>query len=355
MIETKDLAIYYHNLGVALRMAQRPKGAILSFSRALSLMPDLAAARIALGMAQLSVGDMPEGWSGLVWGWEVLSSPSAVPRWCGEPAEGRTLLIVADELGFGDVLQFCRYVPLAARHFQSVIVKAPDALIRLLRLSFPAVEVQPPGEAIGDMYCPTLCLPRVFGTTLDTVPADVPYLYADPAQVEAWRQRLAAFEGLKIGLCWAGNPRSHIPSCEATDRRRSIAPERLAALVAQAGCHFFSLQKTPPFAPDSFGLTDYMPGMQDFADTAALVSNLDLVISVDSAIAHLAAGLGRSVWLLDRFDCCWRWLLDRTDSPWYPTLQIYRQSKPGDWDGVLSGVRRDLAVLADAAETARAA
>ena len=141
---------------------------------------------------------------------------------------------------------------------------------------------------------------------------------------------------------WAGNPRRHSPALAAVDRRRSIAPERLAPLFDLPGVQFFSLQKDGQAAPAHFPLTDCMDEMTDFADTAALIANLDLVISVDTAIAHLAAALGKPVWLLDRFDPCWRWLVGRRDSPWYPTLRLYRQPQPGDWDSVMAGICRDL-------------
>jgi hypothetical protein len=148
--------------------------------------------------------------------------------------------------------------------------------------------------------------------------------------------------GPRIGLVWAGSSRRHSPTGAALDRRRSIEPERLAPLFDVPGLRFFSLQKDGPPAPARFPLTDVMGEMLDFADTAALVANLDLIISVDTSVAHLAAAMGRPVWLLDRFDACWRWLLGRRDSPWYPTLLIYRQPQPGDWDAVLAEIVRDL-------------
>jgi hypothetical protein len=152
--------------------------------------------------------------------------------------------------------------------------------------------------------------------------------------------------GLRIGLVWAGNPRKHLVIGAALDRRRSIAPDLLAPLFELPGLHFVSLQKDGPAAPGHFPLTDFMAEVADFADTAALVANLDLVISVDTSVAHLAAALGKPVWLLDRFDPCWRWLVGRSDSPWYPALRIFRQPQPGDWDTVLAEVVRDLHELA---------
>ena len=148
--------------------------------------------------------------------------------------------------------------------------------------------------------------------------------------------------GPRIGLVWAGNPRSHSRSLAAVDRRRSLAPERLAPLAEVPGVRYLSLQKGGPPAPPDFALTDVMDEMQDFAATAALIANLELVISVDTAVAHLAAAMGKPVWLLDRFDACWRWFTGRRDSPWYSGLRLYRQPRPGDWDSVLAEITRDL-------------
>jgi ADP-heptose:LPS heptosyltransferase len=163
-------------------------------------------------------------------------------------------------------------------------------------------------------------------------------------QSKSWRTRLAAMakRGFRLGLVWAGNPRRDMPAATALDRRRSLAPHRLAPLFQVPGLHIFSLQKDGSTAPVDFPLADHMDEMQDFADTAALIANLDLVISVDTAVAHLAAALGKPVWMLDRCDSCWRWLTGRRDSPWYPSLRLYRQLKPGDWDPIVAEVARDL-------------
>ncbi len=205
------------------------------------------------------------------------------------------------------------------------------------------------GEALPqfDLHCPMLSMPLALGTTITRIPGGVPYLHADAAQVEAWRTRLAALEnqGPRIGLVWAGNPRAHRLANAATDRRRSMAPDRLAPLLELPGLHFFSLQKDGPAALEQFPLTDFMGEMGDFADTAALVANLDLIVSVDTSVVHLAGALGKPVWLLDRFDPCWRWLVGRCDSPWYPGLRLYRQPRPGDWGSVVAEVARDLRSL----------
>ncbi|MFL5285362.1 MAG: tetratricopeptide repeat protein [Rhodopila sp.] len=265
LAETDDReAGYLVSAGFILNRLQRPHEAISYLQRALLCNPDRADARKHLAAAQLAAGDYAAAW-------ETLPVPPRLghrvpPQWRGEPAVGKRLLVLAEGgQGFGDGLQFSRYLPMLRARGMRVVVYAPPQLVRLLQQSFPAVQIRLLGRPIGDISIPVMFLPMAFRTTLDTIPADVPYLHADPAQVEAWRQRLAAFEGLKVGLCWAGNPRRHHAWCESTDLRRSIAPERLAGLVAQSGCHFFSVQKTPPFAPESFGLMDYMAEMADFA------------------------------------------------------------------------------------------
>jgi Glycosyltransferase family 9 (heptosyltransferase) len=195
-----------------------------------------------------------------------------------------------------------------------------------------------------DLHSPLLSLPRAFGTRLETIPSEVPYLRAEALAAANWRTRLDQIAGRcpKIGIVWAGRPYNHSSGQMAMDRRRSMSPERLTPLFDIPGLKFFSLQKSGPSAPAAFPLIDLMNEVDDFADTAALITNLDLVISVDTAVAHLAAALGKQVWLMNRFDSCWRWLEERKDSPWYPTLRIYRQSRPGEWDPVINQIGCDL-------------
>jgi hypothetical protein len=194
-----------------------------------------------------------------------------------------------------------------------------------------------------------LSLPLILGTTLATIPRSTPYLAADPRLVAAWRARLDPVIGeglLRVGLVWAGDPSRHLPSRAAMDRRRSLAPERLAPLFAVPGVQFVSLQKGGPPMPGHLPLIEAMAHAEDYAETAALLATLDLVIAVDTSVAHLAGALGRPVWLLDRFDPDWRWLIGRRDSPWYPTLRLYRQPHPGDWESVLAEMARDLSLVA---------
>ena len=384
-----DHADAFNNLGVALGEQGRPDEAVLCYRRvlelradsadahnslgggltrlglwneaagcfrhALLLRPDFADAHTNLAMALLALGDMPAGWREYEWRWQTPPMAGsrrdfAQPQWRGGAADGSTLLIHAEQ-GFGDTLQFCRYAALAADRGLRVILEVQKPLVRLLSF-LPGIErVMARGEKLPpfDLHCPMLSMPAALETTIATIPGAASYLRADPAQVAVWQARLrvTAGHGPRVGLVWAGNPRPHIPALTATDRRRSLAPDRLAPLFDVPGVHFVSLQRDGPAAPDGFPLIDFMAEMVDFADTAALIANLDLVISVDTAVAHLAAALGKPVWLLDRFDSCWRWLTGRRDSPWYPTLRLYRQPAPGDWDPVLAEVARDLRALAE--------
>ena len=200
------------------------------------------------------------------------------------------------------------------------------------------------GDALAhfDLHCPMMSLPSAFHTTVETIPAKIPYLSPDPADVARWRDRVAALadDSLKVGLVWAGALRATSPDLIATDQKRSVTPEILAPLMHVPGVRFFSLQKGGTRCPDAFHLIDWMADCHDFADTAALIMNMDLVIGVDTAVAHLAGALGKPVWLLNRFNSCWRWLVERDDSPWYPgTLRLFWQKKMGDWNDVVMRVR----------------
>jgi tetratricopeptide (TPR) repeat protein len=339
----------HNNLGCVLLQQGRLDAAIETLRRAVELQPQIAESHHNLSLALLAAGQLAEGWVEHEWRWkteQMLADQRGFsqPQWRGEPAAGKVLLIHAEQ-GFGDTLHFCRYAPLAAARGLRVHLEVPAPLVRLLRSLSGIERVIPAGEPLGafDLHCPMLSLPLAFGTTLATIPAAPAYLSADPAQAAAWRNRLSAIAGSakRIGLVWAGNPRPHQRAVAEIDRRRSMPPAHLAPLRNLPGCHFFSLQKDHGGLAD-LPMTDFMAEMNDFADTAALIVNLDLVISVDTAVSHLAAALGKPVWLLDRFDACWRWLRDRRDSPWYPSLRIYRQPAPGDWDSVVAEIRRDL-------------
>jgi len=348
-----DLAEVHNDLGIALQCLGRPAAALASYRRALALRPDYAGAQMNLATCQLLTGDLKPGFAGFRARWAVPDSPIRMPElsrplWEGESLEGRSILVHCEQ-GLGDSLHFIRYAPLLAEQAGRVLVLTPPALARLFG-RIPGIEIVTalPDPAAYEYHTPLLCLPRLLGTELATVPAAIPYLSAEPLAAKAWSEKLAALGGARrIGLVWAGAPRAQDRQAFALDRRRSLTLARLAPLGGLGEIRFVSLQKGPPAEqaktpPAGLDLYDPTEQLHDFADTAALVANLDLVISVDTSVAHLAGALGRPVWLLSRFDGCWRWLLDRTDSPWYPTMRLFRQPAPGDWDSVVMAVRAAL-------------
>jgi Glycosyltransferase family 9 (heptosyltransferase) len=312
------------------------------------LQPEAPALHVRLGLALLMAGQLEEGWKEFEWRWQteylIRRGPHfPVPSWKGEAIGDRAILLFADQ-GLGDTLQFCRYVPQIAAGARKAILAVQPELMRLLsRLPGVSEVIDQGGRPSVDLWCPLMSLPYAVGSTLETIPATTPYLTADPADVVHWRERLAGLAGLRVGLCWAGGRTRNLGKI-ATDRRRSMTLDRLAPLGEISGVQFISLQKGAPAAeaaqpPHGMKLHHFTEDLHDFAGTAALIDNLDLVISVDTAIAHLAGALGIPVWLLNRFDTCWRWLQNRDDSPWYPSLRQFRQPTPGDWDSVISRAR----------------
>jgi hypothetical protein len=229
-----------------------------------------------------------------------------------------------------------------------------QALVRLLTTLDPEIEVVLNGLSPEhfDYHAPLMSLPMVLGTTADTIPCPPRYLKSDPARRAFWKDRLSKLDGLKVGLVWAGATRLDQPLVAVIDRRRSIRLDQLAPLAGIEGVSFISLQKGPPAdqgkaPPAGMILHDWTEELTDFAETAALIDELDLVISVDTAVAHVAGALGKPIWIMNRFDSCWRWFRDRTDSPWYPSVRLFRQQTKGDWTPVIADVARELAWLAD--------
>ncbi|HEX3989780.1 MAG TPA: O-linked N-acetylglucosamine transferase, partial [Acetobacteraceae bacterium] len=296
------------------------------------------------------LGNLPAGLQLHERRWELLKGEfqpkSTQPVWLGETCIAGKVLYLHREQGLGDTLQFCRYATMAARAGAQVILEVESTLVRPISSLQGVTRVIAEDDPVPDhdLRCPIMSLPLAFGTTIETIPAEIPYLHADPADAEMWRDRLRGIEGKKVGLVWAGASRTGLGAgVVAADRRRSIALARLAPVTSVSGCTFFSLQlgaaaEQTKQAPAGMALRDHTGELSDFADTAALVDNLDLVISVDTSTAHLAGAMGKPVWLLNRFDTCWRWFLEREDSPWYPTMRIFRQPYPGDWDHVIRSV-----------------
>ena len=318
--------------------------ALAGCAQAKSLAPDDAEAAYTESTIHLATGEFERGWPAYEARWRRLgratSRPEfAQPLWLGETdLAGKTILLHAEQ-GLGDTLQFCRYAPLVGQK-ATVVLEAQQPLMRLLGSLDGVARVIGKGEPLPDfdMHCPLMSLPLAFGTRLESIPNQVPYLHPDPVRVARWRQRLAALPGRRIGVVWAGSPQLGANRGSDLDRRRSISLGHLAGLRNVPGISLVSLQKDAPAIqthapPAGLAITDWTEELTDFAETAALVSGLDLVISVDTAVAHLAGAMGKPVWILHRFDACWRWLRGRDDSPWYPTARLFRQSTPGDWCG----------------------
>lgn len=356
-IEVDPLVL--NSKGFALQDMGRMLEARDCFQQAVDIAPDLAIARLNLGLAQLKLGDWVNGWQNYEARWEgsaeklkgKLSRHSCpLPVWNGIGETKDQALLVVGEQGLGDVIQMARYLPFLRQHFERVGFVSAPAVVRLMESSFgdqvmilPAVPLDVSG---WHWQCDMMSLPRVFGTTPDTIPGDTPYLKVAGAIHAHWKARLekATAGRLRIGIAWAGRKDHHY------DARRSMVIKQLLPILQDSRATWVSLQKVSPedaarCLPPEIDWLDWTPDLADFSDTAALVANLDLVISIDSSMVHLAGALGIPVWMLDRFDNEWRWLQDRTDSPWYPSLRIFRQPRFGDWDTVIADVREALAAL----------
>jgi tetratricopeptide (TPR) repeat protein len=337
------------NRTVALQGAGRFEDALAAGHQAVAAAPadgqGGAMARHNLAMIYLGLGRMtPAVWDLFEARTRLQGKPawqSGPGRWAGEDIAGRTIVLRAEQ-GFGDTLQFIRYAPMVAARGARVILAVQTPLVRLLRGLAGVAAVVPAEQPLPphDLVCPLLSLPRLFGTDLHSIPPVVPLAVT----FEPWH---GAAAGLRVGLVWAGN------AAFTRDEARSLMPADLASLAGISGVQFYSLQRHEAglaSPPADLQLIDLMRGVQDFADTAARLAGLDLVIAVDTAVAHLAATMGKPVWLLSRCRGCWRWLHGRADSPWYPTLRIVRQDAPGDWTGAVARVRRDLTALAAQAD-----
>jgi Flp pilus assembly protein TadD len=341
------------NLGLLLKDDGQFEEALAAYDIALTLAPEDAQIRVNRVVALLRAGRWAEAWPDYEWRLLLAEHADRRPRLL--PAlsrladlSGRTILAVHED-GFGDTLHFARYLPLLAARGAKVIVSVPAPLIRIMRTvpGVSAIHCSDDKVPLHHFYCPFFSLPRAFETTPDSIPTSLPWLHADPALVERWNALLPAGKA-RVGLVWSGQARPMLPGFATLDGRRSVSLETLAPLASVPGVSFISLQHGPEATqartpPPGMTLFDPMEAVTDFADTAAIIANLDLVVSVDTSVVHLAGGMGKPVFLLDRYDHCWRWLSGRTDSPWYPGLRIFRQPRIGDWAPVLQQATAALA------------
>jgi len=321
------------------------QNALRVLETALRIKPDDSNLHGMRAISFLALGKLAEGFKEYEWRWQTDSFPqnrrfSHAPQWTGFDIAGQTILLHTEQ-GYGDAFQFIRYAPLIAKRGARVILSADKDVLAVLNTVGGIAEVvsseQLPSKF--DVQCPLLSLPRAFGTTLETIPANIPYLHAEETKIEQWKRRLEAPPGTrKIGLVWAGRP------THPRDAERSIPLTMLQPLAAVSEARFFGLQKGKAATEriEGFDIVPLGPDLKDFADTAAVLGQLDLVITVDTAVAHLAGALGKPVWTLIGSFTDFRWMLDREDSPWYPTMRLFRQPRRRDWAGLVQRVVAEL-------------
>ncbi|HET6605469.1 MAG TPA: tetratricopeptide repeat protein [Rhodopila sp.] len=336
------------NRGGILQAMHHYPEALAAYDAALASAPDQADVRLSRGICLLRMGQWREAWQD--WEarlrqprWSVALDGFTAPRWDGRTdLTGKRVLVVGEQ-GLGDMIQFSRFVPRLTALGALVILGVEPPLRRLMESLAGIDAVATPGEAPDyDCYCLMMSLPALLG--LDEAAFESrPYLRADDRDVAMWQARLSSWPGLKVGIAWAGDPRPEDHLANRIDLRRSVALRELSPLLETPGCTFISLQKGAA-ADQAKGqrVLDWTDELRDYADTAALMTALDLVVAVDTSVVHAAGALGRPIWVLNRYDRCWRWRWGRSDTPWYPTMRLYTQMEPGDWTPVVADIAADL-------------
>lgn len=347
-----NLAIGYYNLGVIFQEYGEHVAALEQFDLALRCAPQEATAHMGRAASLLKTGHFVEGWEEYEWRFRLSNHQPRicpVPRWDGSSPQGQRIYVYTEQ-GFGDALMFARYAPLIRSMGGVVYLECRPELHRLFASSSLADRVEPRDMDNGDpppfdydRHIPLMSLPHLLGTTLATIPASIPYLTPDPQRVTAWEKRLGTRQRLRVGLSWSGNPAASV------NQERACTLQDLLPLTLIPDVTFYSLQKGPPAAqltPEwcrHYEIETLEAELTDFTETAAALLNLDLLISTDTAIVHLAGGLGIPVWTILHTAAEWRWLESDTKSPWYPSMQLFRQQNPGDWSEVINRVRTTLA------------
>jgi Flp pilus assembly protein TadD len=351
-----DYAEAWDNYGSALRRGLRNHDAMAAYDQAIALQPNFAYAHYNRGTLALAMGQFERAWDDFEWRWHCANFGHVIrdfgkPAWNGEDLSGKTILFHSEQ-GLGDTIHFVRYAAILADRGARVIVEAQPALASLL-IDVPGVSASiPRGQKLPDFdyQIAMMSVSRIVKTTLDTIPNDMPYILPPAIAHENWRAitrgdaRAEGQKKMRVGIAWAGNPANLV------DARRSIPLPMLAPLAEAPNVRFYSLQvgdagKTATATP--FPIIDHTQKLTDFTQTSGLIANLDLVISVDTVVAHLAGAMNQKVWLLSYTPGDWRWMFDRADSPWYPSMKLFRQPTPGDWSEPIARVASELKRLGE--------
>jgi hypothetical protein len=337
--------------GNTLMALNRHPEALASFDRALALRPDFADAQFNAALALLATGDYARGFSKYEWRWKRTGMAHVRhghgrPLWLGEYPLGRKTILLHAEQGLGDTIQFARYAPLLARGGARVVLEVQPELTGLLARLEGVTQVVARGGKLPafDVHCPLGSLPLALKTDIGSVPAAIPYLAADPERIAHWRPRLDAIPAPRIAIAWAGN------AAHANDRNRSVPAALAEALWRDRPQHIVSIQRDLRPGDDDLlrragGLQHVGPDLASFADTAAVLALCDLVVTVDTSVAHLAAAMGRPTWVLLPHAPDWRWTRERETTPWYPDVRLFRQPQHGDWASVIACVSAEIGAL----------
>lgn len=352
-----ELPEAYLNRGNSLQKLHRHRDVLPYYDRAITLNPKLAEVYLNRACLKLIQGDFESGWKEFEHRFDtpfmkgtlrINGKTRDIQRLSVQDLIGRRVLVYPEQ-GLGDVIQFCRYVPLLIQKGALVFLEAPPPLFEILKSLDASITVLPTGHLMTDfdVMLPVMSLPAIFETRLDTIPQEIPYLHANPTKIEDWKNRLAWSKKPRVGLVWSGGLIQQVPDILSVQKLRNM-DLRLLEPLKMIDVDFFSLQKGENGEKQlreliSEGwvgpkITNYTDEFHSFADTAAFIENLDLVISVDTSTAHLTGALGKAVWILNRYDTCWRWFIDLKDSPWYPTLTLYRQDATRSWEPVIDQI-----------------
>jgi tetratricopeptide (TPR) repeat protein len=352
----KDYAEPHNNIGNIYADQKRVDLALEQYNKAIEINPKYANAYWNKSLLLLMMGKYQEGWKLYEWRWEAQGTKYkrnlSGRLWLGDENIARKMIFIYAEQGLGDTIQFVRYIKLLKDLGAHITLEVQPQLVSTLK-NYEGVNVIGIGDPIPkyDYYCPLLSLPFALKTSFDGIPNDIPYVQADQGKIKNWQVKLGSRTKKRIGLVWSGGFRPDQPEVWAINKRRNISLAYFEPL-RDIDADFFSLQKGKEAQEELIRLTsdgwigpkiiDYTNDLHDFSDTAAFIENLDLIISVDTSTAHMAGALGKEVWILSRYDNCWRWLIDRKDSPWYPTATIFRQSEPGEWEVVIQELKSNL-------------